>query len=263
MGNQNSSKSINTESLADGQSTSEELIFKVDNINSYGKKHASAKIQVAADCLCIRQKQRQSLHIPLETIRRYGIDGSIFILECGRRAPLGQARYAFRCKDAQNLADSLDERIKSISKNFFEQRTNSSSTLTNVSSFHHENQIDQRRAVSEENFSIYSSSISIESHGTYSYRNSANDSEESDRFLQSNRFLARLNAPELAETKIDLNYLEFSPNNETIEHRNEENLNRPIFPYAYIDHEKTSTLQQIAERRSQQHSYRADIHSAD
>lgn len=131
MGNYNSTPDLsNTDSL-----NTNEHIFKVDNINSYGRKHSSAKIQVSDDSLCIHQKHRQSLFIPLDTIKRYGLDGSIFILECGRRAPLGPARYAFRCKQAQRLVDCLDQRITSISNQLSEQPQDVSLlSLTNVSS---------------------------------------------------------------------------------------------------------------------------------
>jgi hypothetical protein len=131
MGNHNS-----TPDLIDTSIRNNENIFKVDNINSHGRKHSSAKIQVSNENLCIHQKHRQSLFIPLDTIKRYGLDGSIFILECGRRAPLGPARYAFRCKQARCLVDCLDQRIAMVSNQLLEQQQQdvSSLSLTNVSS---------------------------------------------------------------------------------------------------------------------------------
>jgi hypothetical protein len=130
MGNHNS-----TPDLIDTSIINNDHIFKVDNINSYGRKHSTAKIQISNDNLCIHQKHRQSLFIPLDTIKRYGLDGSIFILECGRRAPLGQARYAFRCKQARNLVECLDQRITTVSNQLFDQQQDVSSlSLTNVSS---------------------------------------------------------------------------------------------------------------------------------
>src|SRR5438270_918964 len=120
MGNNNSSSHLSAD-LIDTSIPTNDDIFKVDNINYHGRKHASAKVQVSNDNICIKQKHRQSLHIPLETIKRYGLDGSIFILECGRHAPLGQARYAFRCKQAHRLADCLDQRITIRSKQLLEQ----------------------------------------------------------------------------------------------------------------------------------------------
>jgi hypothetical protein len=130
MGNHTS-----TPDLIDTAPINNENIFKVDNINSHGRKHSSAKIQVSNENLCIHQKHRQSLFIPLDAIKRYGLDGSIFILECGRRAPLGQARYAFRCKQARRLVDCLDQRITQVSNQLLEQQQDVSSlSLTNVSS---------------------------------------------------------------------------------------------------------------------------------
>ena len=143
MGNTSSSTNPSIDLINTSVITNDD-IFKVDNINSYGRKHASAKLQVSNDHLCIKQKHRQSLQIPLETIKRYGLDGSIFILECGRHAPLGQARYAFRCKQACRLVNCLDQRITIRSKQLLEQQQqqqprqdasiSSSSTFTNITS---------------------------------------------------------------------------------------------------------------------------------
>jgi hypothetical protein len=235
MGNNNSSNNLTTD-LIDTSITINDDIFKVDNINSYGRKHSSAKIQVSNDNLCIKQKHRQSLHIPLETIKRYGLDGSIFILECGRHAPLGQARYAFRCKQAHRLVDCLDQRIIIRSKQLLEQQRrgtvrSSSSTLTNVSSASHHHrrrrrtQSDQgliRRAPSSILFSSSSSSISVTSRATFSYRNSEpNLSEnylacdtlpchrENNNNNEEGQFLARLKQPIERQIVRELNYVEF------------------------------------------------------
>jgi len=248
MGNNNSSSNFSTD-LVDTSIPVNDDIFKVDNINSYGRKHASAKIQVSNDSLCIRQKHRQSLHIPLETIKRYGLDGSIFILECGRRAPLGQARYAFRCKQARCLVDCLDQRISIRSKQLFEQQRrgtvlSSSSTLTNVSSasrhYHHHRrrrtQSDQglpRRPPSSILFSSSSSaSMSLTSRATFSYRNSepnlsenylAFDTLPSQRENNNNneeeeggQFIARLKQPVDKQLDPKLNYVEFKADSITI-----------------------------------------------
>jgi hypothetical protein len=240
MGNNNSSNILSTD-LIDTSISVNDVIFKVDNINSYGCKHASAKIQVSNDSLCIRQKHRQSLHIPLETIKRYGLDGSIFILECGRRAPLGQARYAFRCKHAHRLVSCLDQRITIRSKQLSEQQrrgtvVSSSSTLTNVSSasHHHQHHHHRRRRTQSDQgatrrtpssilfSSSSSSSVSITSRATSSYRNSEpNLSEnylpfdtlpyhrENDNNNEEVPFVARLKQPVERQTAPELNYVEF------------------------------------------------------
>ncbi|CAF0815482.1 unnamed protein product [Rotaria sp. Silwood1] len=241
MGNTMSSNHLSIDLTDTSISTSDD-IFKVDNINSYGRKHASAKIHVSNDSLCIKQKHRQSLHIPLETIKRYGLDGSIFILECGRRAPLGQARYAFRCKQARRLVDCLDQRITTRSKQLLEQQRrgtiiSSSSTLTNVSStsYHHPHhrrrrtQSDQgvtRRVPSSIIFSSSTSSsstsISLTSGATFSYRNSEPNlsenyipfdtipchRENNNDNQEEGQFIARLKQPIEREFSPELNYIE-------------------------------------------------------
>ena len=230
MGNNNSSNNAPTDLI----DTSNDDIFKVDNINSHGRKHASAKIQVSSDNLCIRQKHRQSLHIPLETIKRYGLDGSMFILECGHRAPLGSARYAFRCKQARHLVDCLDQHITNKSKQLFEQEhetmLSSSSTLTNVSSTshqHHHNRWQQRRTQSDQGlfsrvsssirFSSSSSPISITSRAIFSCQNSEPDL--SQNYLpfdtlpyhreEQGQFIAKLKPSIDRKVHPDLDYIEF------------------------------------------------------
>ena len=183
MGNHQS-----TPDLVDTSVNHTEMIFKVDNINSYGRKHSSAKVEVSNENLCIHQKHRQSLFIPLDTIKRYGLDGSIFIFECGRRAPLGQARYAFRCKQARRLVDCLDQRIATVSNQLLDQQQDVSSlSLTNVSS-------------TLNNFRRTQSAMSLSS-ATSFYRNSEPDLSENyfafgrDNDVQSNT--------------VEMNYAEF------------------------------------------------------
>jgi hypothetical protein len=243
MGNNNSSNNHST-NLIDTSIRTHDDIFKVDNINSYGRKHASAKIQVSNDNLCIKQKHRQSLPIPLETIKRYGLDGSIFILECGRHAPLGQARYAFRCKQAHRLVDCLDQRITIRSKQLLEQRQGtviaSSSTLTNVSSTSHHHH-HRRRTQSDHGLahrisssilvssSSSSSLISLTLKATFAFRNSEpnlsenylafktlpfhieDNNNNNNNNNEGGQFIGRLKQPIERQTVPELNYVEFKP----------------------------------------------------
>ena len=243
-----SSSSVRSSDLDDTTATNNEDVFKVDNINSHGRKHASAQIQLSSGDLCIRQKHRESLHIPLETIKRYGLDGSIFILECGRRAPLGQARYAFRCKHAPRLVDTLDQRITTLSKQLTDQAVvlPSSSTFTNVSSasqhnhrhHHHRRTARQRRRAQSDqgllcrtpssilvssSSSSSLSALSLNSRTKFSSRHSELNLSGFDLSLdvhgdhqdghnnaeQRGAFIARLKQPIQREKTPELNYVEF------------------------------------------------------
>ena len=261
MGNNQSNPPL-TADLVDSSSRANENIFKVDNINSHGRKHSSAKIQITNDDLCIRQKHRQSLHIPLDAIKRYGLDGSIFILECGRRAPLGQARYAFRCKQARSLVECLDEHINTISEQLFaqEQAEMSSSTLTNVSSMFNAHR--RRRTQSDHGRSP--SPLSLSS-ATSFYRNSEPD-------LSENYFAfdAQAHQQEGQGIRSPMNYVEFKMENQVSPdcHTNEsptpaastlQELSSPSNKaYIYIDHDKTSALKDIAQERLQHHARRVE-----
>ncbi|CAF0968856.1 unnamed protein product [Adineta steineri] len=262
MGNYNS-----TPDLSNTANINNDSIFKVDNINSHGCKHSSAKIQVSDDSLCIHQKHRQSLFIPLDTIKRYGLDDSIFILECGRRAPLGPARYAFRCKQARDLVDCLDQRITMISNQLLEhqhpQQDISLLSLTNVSS-------------TINNLGRIQSAMSLSS-ATSFYRNSEPD-------LSENYFVFRNENDEHSNVE-EINYAEFTKSDPSVEtastidmHKTNTNnisgsqnntgiTTASLFPessitktksYVYIDHEKTTTLKEITQDRLQQHPRRIE-----
>ena len=234
MGNHNS-----TPDLVDTSSVTNDNIFKVDNINSYGRKHSTAKIQVSTENLCIHQKHRQSLFIPLDTIKRYGLDGSIFILECGRRAPLGQARYAFRCKQARSLVECLDQRITVVSNQLMDQQQEVSSlSLTNVSS-------------TLNNLRRTRSAMSLSS-ATSFYRNSEPDlSENYFAFGKENDTHSNL---------VEMNYAEFKTETSTVTPSTAPTLATASAgkSYIYIDHEKTTTLKEIAKERLEQHSRRVE-----
>jgi len=254
MGNTSSSTNPSIDLINTSVITNDD-IFKVDNINSYGRKHASAKLQVSNDHLCIKQKHRQSLQIPLETIKRYGLDGSIFILECGRHAPLGQARYAFRCKQACRLVNCLDQRITIRSKQLLEQQQqqqprqdasiSSSSTFTNITSItqrhhrrrrtHSEQDVSHRQTSSMIFSSVSSSSsLSLDSQATFFYPNSQPNLSENyfdfdtlphsrpSHTLDDNRFLAKLKHPVERETSPELNYIEFKTDSMPISSSNDE-----------------------------------------
>jgi hypothetical protein len=245
MGNHNS-----TPDLIDTSILNNEHIFKVDNINSYGQKHSSAKIEVSNDNLCIHQKHRQSLFIPLDTIKRYGLDGSIFILECGRRAPLGQARYAFRCKQAQHLVDCLDQQIATVSNQLLDQHQDVSSlSLTNVSS-------------TLNNLRRTQSAMSLSS-ATSFYRNSEPDLSEN--------YFAFGKENDAQSNTVEMNYAEFKTeiksNMTPSTNQNDttlapatciQELSTAGKSYMYIDHEKTTTLKEITKERLQQHSRRIE-----
>lgn len=259
MGNHQSDLPPTTD-LVDSSIVATDLVFKVDNINSHGRKHSSAKIQINNDNLCIRQKHRQSLHIPLDTIKRYGLDGSIFILECGRRAPLGQARYAFRCKHARRLVECLDQRIHFASEQLFtqDQLEISSSTLTNVSSTVNEHSQNQRRRRAQSDHGRSPSPLSLSSSTSF-YRNSEPDLSEN--YFPFQHIDQQRDQSEVSSVDAPMNYVQVN-----IESTPERTDDLPTVPvtssntksYVYIDHDKTNALKDVAQQRLQHHSRRVD-----
>lgn len=271
MGNHQSDVPLATD-LVDSSIVAEDYVFKVDNINSHGRKHSTAKILVTNTNLCIRQKHRQSLHIPLDTIKRYGLDGSIFILECGRRAPLGQARYAFRCKHARRLVECLDQRIHLASEQLFtqDQREMSSSTLTNVSSTfndHPSQEPERRRQRAQSDHGRSPSPLSLSSSTSF-YRNSELDLSENyfpfGTIAQQQRDQSIVSSVEEPMNYVQVNIESTETTQRTDEIPTPAVSTLPLTSsttksYVYIDHEKTNALKDVAQQRLQHHSRRVDV----
>lgn len=56
-------------------------------------------------------KVKSNYLVLIRSLRRYGFDAQLFSFECGRRCPTGAGIYAFRCAEAEELFNLLQEAI--------------------------------------------------------------------------------------------------------------------------------------------------------
>ena len=81
--------------------------FKVFNVDAKLLKHSKGVINITNNDMELCQPNRTPIVWPLNGIRRYGCYRDIFLFECGRKCVTGEGLFAFKCKKAQRLHDTL------------------------------------------------------------------------------------------------------------------------------------------------------------
>lgn len=87
-------------------------VFHVCNVDERGTEVNFGKIEITDNELALHQKGRNSIYWSLRSLRRYGFDAQLFSFECGRRCPTGPGIYAFKCTNAEQLFNALQEAIQ-------------------------------------------------------------------------------------------------------------------------------------------------------
>ncbi|CAG2103751.1 unnamed protein product [Medioppia subpectinata] len=87
-------------------------VFHVCNVDDRGQEVNTGKIEITDAELALHQKGRNSIFWSLRSLRRYGFDAELFSFECGRRCPTGPGIYAFKCSQAEQLFNALQEAIQ-------------------------------------------------------------------------------------------------------------------------------------------------------
>jgi fibroblast growth factor receptor substrate 2 len=105
-----SRSSANNSSIADNP-----RIFHVCNVDDRGTEVNFGKIEITDNDLALHQKGKNSIYWSLRSLRRYGFDAELFSFECGRRCPTGPGIYAFKCTNAEQLFNTLQEAIQQCS----------------------------------------------------------------------------------------------------------------------------------------------------
>lgn len=85
--------------------------FKVYNVDANLAKHSKGTIQITNNKILLYQPDREPIEWPLNGIRRYGCYRDIFLFECGRKCATGEGLFAFKCKKAQRLHDTLQHTL--------------------------------------------------------------------------------------------------------------------------------------------------------
>ena len=92
-------------------------VFRVANVDDRGTEINYGDIEVTNTDIMLHQRDRNPICWPLRSLRRYGFDSELFSFECGRRCPTGPGIYAFRCAQAEQLFNVLQEAIQMCSSN--------------------------------------------------------------------------------------------------------------------------------------------------
>lgn len=90
--------------------------YHVFNVDERGTSIHEGTMEVTSSDLVYRHKgDPLSIYWPLCSLRKYGYNADLFSFVCGRRCPTGPGIYAFKCSQALQLFEELDEALKGIS----------------------------------------------------------------------------------------------------------------------------------------------------
>jgi len=81
-------------------------------MDEQGQALSPGKMYITDYELILRQTNKEPIHWPLRSLRRYGFDAELFSFESGRRCPTGPGIYAFKCQRAEALFNLLQESIQ-------------------------------------------------------------------------------------------------------------------------------------------------------
>lgn len=70
------------------------------------------QLEVTETELILYQRGKPPTRWPVRCLRKYGFDSEIFSFESGRRCPTGAGIYAFRCRKAEQLFNTLQQNIQ-------------------------------------------------------------------------------------------------------------------------------------------------------
>lgn len=87
-------------------------IFRVVNVDDDGVDLWSGQLGITRTELTLYRKGREPTRWPLACLRRYGYDADLFTFESGRRCTTGEGIYAFRCRRAEALFQTLRNYIQ-------------------------------------------------------------------------------------------------------------------------------------------------------
>lgn len=87
-------------------------IYRVVNVDDDGVALWSGQLGITRVELTLYRKGKDPTRWPLKCLRRYGYDADLFSFEAGRRCTTGEGIYAFRCRRAENLFQTLQNYIQ-------------------------------------------------------------------------------------------------------------------------------------------------------
>lgn len=86
--------------------------FHVVNIDDNGTELWSGQLNVTRSEIVLHRRNCEPTRWPLRSLRRYGYDTDLFSFEVGRRCATGEGIYAFRCRRAEIIFQTLQDYIQ-------------------------------------------------------------------------------------------------------------------------------------------------------
>lgn len=112
-------------------------IFRVTNIDDNGVALWNGQLGLSRTEITLYRKNLEPTRWPLKCLRRYGYDTELFSFEVGRRCATGEGIYAFKCRRAETLFQTLQSYIQmsstSVGDDPLGHLPNSNSTLSRES----------------------------------------------------------------------------------------------------------------------------------
>lgn len=87
-------------------------MYRVVNVDEAGTPLCAGQLAITRTELTFYSKNKEPTQWPLKCLRRYGYDTDMFTFEAGRRCTTGEGIYAFRCRRAQGLFQTLQGYIQ-------------------------------------------------------------------------------------------------------------------------------------------------------
>lgn len=87
-------------------------IYRVVNVDDNGHALWNGQLGITRTELTLYRKGKDPTRWPLKCLRRYGYDADLFSFEAGRRCVTGEGIYAFRCRRAENLFQTMQSYIQ-------------------------------------------------------------------------------------------------------------------------------------------------------
>lgn len=87
-------------------------VYRVVNVDDDGVALWSGQLGITRTELTLYRKGKDPTRWPLKCLRRYGYDADLFSFEAGRRCTTGEGIYAFRCRRAETLFQTLQSYIQ-------------------------------------------------------------------------------------------------------------------------------------------------------
>lgn len=87
-------------------------IYRVVHIGEDGQPLWSGQLGITRTELTLYRNGQETAKWPLKCLRRYGYDSDLFSFEAGRRCATGEGIYAFRCRHAESLFQTLQTYIQ-------------------------------------------------------------------------------------------------------------------------------------------------------